>query len=419
MQIVMQMESTKKPTLRFYLDTRTAKCDGKYPVKLQATFNRISRLYGTNIDLSKLDWDKINGKNVRGDLLEIKDSLADILSAANAVVKTIVPFSFDEFKKKFFGGNNDSKNKVNSIPNFFELADEIIKTKNLGTAKDYTNVINQFKKFRPKLTFNNFPPDIMSQFHEWLLKNGKSISTASSYEGTIRVVINEAIKRKYLKAESILLGKQRGGHIIPKTERNVTVPPKEELKKFINYRPISGTNEELGYDFFMWSYLGSGMNLKDILLIEKKDIVDGVLYYTRAKTKNTTQITNDKITVPLLDNHFDIIKKYAQDGSKSARFLFPFITEDMDDARIDTKIQTIGVKIRKGIRKICKDLELTYPFKFETAKDCFVTGLIRRNKSPMEIQQMIGHKTPDMINHYVAKFDVESKRKAQQSLLDL
>jgi integrase/recombinase XerD len=82
-------------------DTRREKKDNKYPVKLRVTYNREAKYYPTNIDLTKDEFKNVGDKKTIDALLEVKADINEMGTNANAIIKTLRPFSFAGFEKKF------------------------------------------------------------------------------------------------------------------------------------------------------------------------------------------------------------------------------------------------------------------------------------------------------------------------------
>ena len=65
-----------KPTTAIVLDTRRAKSNERYPVKLRVTYLRKQKYYSTGIDLSEGDYQKTISVKPRGKFKELKLKLS-------------------------------------------------------------------------------------------------------------------------------------------------------------------------------------------------------------------------------------------------------------------------------------------------------------------------------------------------------
>lgn len=93
----------RKPTANLFLDSRKAKKDGKYPVKLTIYNSPDKKRYSTGFDLTKQEWEKIHSDRLRDDnLKEIKMKLNSYKEKAQGTLNNIKPFSFYGFEEQFF-----------------------------------------------------------------------------------------------------------------------------------------------------------------------------------------------------------------------------------------------------------------------------------------------------------------------------
>ena len=99
----MQMENLV--SISIYLDTRRAKANGSYPVKLRVftTQPRKQMLYSIPFEYSKEDFKKVwSNKRINKDFKNDNIRINSIRQKAVDVAKDIQPFSFERFEKLLF-----------------------------------------------------------------------------------------------------------------------------------------------------------------------------------------------------------------------------------------------------------------------------------------------------------------------------
>ena len=87
-------------TLKLILDTRYEKKSGRYPVKLNVTFQRKPRPYQTIYDLTVEEWEKLDASRVSDSLQMIRKKLEQIETQAKDFISKMDSFSFEEFEKR-------------------------------------------------------------------------------------------------------------------------------------------------------------------------------------------------------------------------------------------------------------------------------------------------------------------------------
>lgn len=101
------------------LDTRRAKRQNKYPIKLRINHLRVTNYYPTVYGLSEEDYQKLSATRVSQELQDIRDKLKKSERDAASLVARLQPFSFDVFERKFVLGNalyRQKRMKVLAVP---------------------------------------------------------------------------------------------------------------------------------------------------------------------------------------------------------------------------------------------------------------------------------------------------------------
>ena len=96
-----------------------------------------------------------------------------------------------------------------------------------------------------------------------MLSNDKSVTSVGIYLRTLRVVFNNAIDDKDISNNIYPFGKKK--YQIPTSKKVKKALNREQLKSLFNSKPKTKEQEE-AKDFWFFSYMSYGMNLKDALL---------------------------------------------------------------------------------------------------------------------------------------------------------
>ena len=92
------------------LDTRRAKNDGTYPVKLRITYERKRVYYPTGENLSQEDFDKAMGERPRAEHKDRSIQFAAMESRAVEIIQSMATFSFKSFDELY--GNTKRPNRT-------------------------------------------------------------------------------------------------------------------------------------------------------------------------------------------------------------------------------------------------------------------------------------------------------------------
>lgn len=403
------------PTLKMSLDTRRKKETGVYPVKLQITFQRETKRYSTGIDLSKEQFEyTLNPSNNKGlfeaklkrELNEIQVKLNGMLARAIEISNKLVDFSFYQFDKKF----NQKKLANTDVYQYYETAIQRFKDKNrFGTASNYQSSLTSLKLFKPQLTFREITINFLEEYEAWFLGKGKSISTVGIYLRPLRAIINEAIEDGIISKENNYpFGKRR--YQIPASKNIKKALTLEEIGRYFKYDALPGTWFDKARDFFIFSYMGNGINMKDIALLKNKDLQGDYIRFTRAKTMHTNRVSSSQISICIVPEMRLIIEKWRSDNRNPESYLFQILEIGMSIERQGEIIKLFTRNVNTYLKLISKTIGIEKPVTTYFARHSFATVLRRSGASTEMISESLGHTSIKTTASYLDSFE-DDKRK--------
>ena len=345
---------------------------------------------------------------------EIKIQLNFLELKAKSIVHSLPNFSFEAFVREFY---NTSYKKVETLEGLYKsIIDEKMKNGNIGTAGSYQSCIRIMKLYKPNVSFIDLTPDFLKKFQNYMLGNNRSITTVGIYFRTLRAVINVAIQKKILHQDFYPFG--RGKFIIPKSANPKRSLTNNEIQDFFNYVPKTNLSmEDRAKDFWILSYLCNGMNLKDILLLKKKDIKGEFLYFVREKTKNSSS-NPEFVEVPLLVEAERIINKWRCSDLNNL-YLFPFIKPEMTAINIFKTVQQFIKLTNKYTKLIGTSLGLPYILTTYWARHSFSKAMADSGQPIMYISKCLNHKKITTTQNYLNSFaDYAGHDIARKALLN-
>ena len=302
----MQILKTMYPNYKTVLDLRRPKKSGLYPVKIRVTLNRVQKYYPIGIDLSEVDFDRIQNSSVRKDLRVLKDKITHWENKAKNIIHQLDPFSFDEFRSLLF-------KEIVAIPDVYVLLDkrieDLISEGRVSTSRVYRDTRNSLMKFKSKLNIKDVTPEFLKKYEAWMISKGKSVTTIGIYLRHLRSIYNQAVDAGIIDNKYYPFGKNRYQIKAPRNiKKALTI---EQVKSIIDYEVEEGTNQQLAKDMWLLSYYCNGMNVKDILSLKFKNIQDDSIQFERIKTSTTNQ--NPKpIVVSLIPEAKAIIQRWKK-----------------------------------------------------------------------------------------------------------
>ena len=412
-----------KPTIAIIHDTRRSKSTGLYPIKLRITFARVQRFYQIGVDASKADYTLIQDTNAiksvassteKRRLNELKLKCDAIVVKASSIAEKLDDFTFRAFERSFF------RNEL-SIEDVYSYYDDIIKqiTKEgrIGTASNYQSSLSSLKLFKPKLSFRDVTVDFLKEYEKWLLGKGKSITTVGVYLRPLRAVLNQAISDAIISRESHYpFGKRK--YQIPSSKNIKKALQPSELKKIYDYKPLIGTWWAKARDFFIFSYLCNGINMKDILQLQYSNIDGDYIRFTRAKTLHTNRANSGLISIYMTEEVKAIIERWHNPSKEPEDYLFPFLKKHLPPEKEQATIKQFTRMINTYLKLIVDELGIDKHVTTYHARHSFATMLKRNGTSTELISESLGHSNLKTTASYLDSFDDETKKQLQTKLLN-
>lgn len=413
-----------KPLIKILLDTRRPKNNSEtYPVKLRVTFIKEQRLYSVDLYMTKEEFSLVQNpctinKNedpkFKRQLKEWKLKCDSVLVKANKICDDLPDFTFRLFESKFFQ-NKQSGTDVYLC--YAETINRLRKNGKIGTANNYQCSMNSLRAFSAKLSFRDVDVEFLKGYETWLLSNGKSISTVGIYLRPLRAIINEAISEgKISKETHYPFGKRK--YQIPAANNIKKALTLEEIGKLFHYEGIPGTWWQKARDFFIFSYLCNGINVKDIALLKYKNLDGDFITFTRAKTQHTNRTSSTPISIFLCAEARSIIERWKNVKGCSEDFLFPILEKDNTSERELRLIQQFTKMVNRYIRDIAKEVRIEKPISTYYARHSFATILRRSGASTEFIGESLGHTSTKTTASYLDSFENDTKKEWAKKLTE-
>jgi len=393
----------QKVTVSFYLEKTKPNNEGKCLIKMVVYCNPNKKRFSTNCHVTEQEWEKLNGSNLRdSNLKTIKNNLNAKQAKAEKAIENIVPFSFVAFEEAYFSNTVAKKNT--SLQHWFD--DYITKLHakgSVGTAIAYRTTINSLNLFKKNLHLQDITTALLEQYEAHLLSSNKSNTTISIYVRQLRAIINQAIKAGVFPQERYPFKKYE----IPSGQNVKKALSTADLKKLLNYKPKL-VDQKKAIDFWILSYLCSGINFADIIELKPSNINGNYLHFIRAKTKNTKKKDLRPIKVGLHPRAITIINK-RKNKDDSNPYLFPILEPGLKPITVKHRCQRFIKWVNKRMEAIRIDLKIEQKIGTYAARHSFSTVMKRQGVSTEFIKESLGHSSVAVTENYLDSFDDDVK----------
>ena len=407
---VSNIKNMNKASALVVLDSRRPNREGKYPLKLRITYNRVRKYYGIGLHSTDSDFIRVReGKRLSIEDRSFRTTIQNIEEKAQLLIQEIQVFTFEIFEKRF---NGNEKARTNILEAYNEIISELISNEQLSTAANYQCAINSLVNFKGNVQFLDITPEYLKSYEKWMNSNKKSPTTISMYLRTLRTIFNKAIHNQIIPQSCYPFGRY-----------NYTVPAGRNIKKALLLKDISliykfqppTEMQAIAKDYWIFSYLCNGMNLKDIALLTWDSIENGTLNFERAKTANTKQI-KEHIRIPLTKEALRIIKKRSNNKKSPDEYIFPVLKSIMTPSEKKRAIQQCIQNINKNMKKIAAQLGIEANITTYTARHSFATVLMKSGASTEMIGEALGHSDVKTTKRYLGSFEDATKQEIYKAL---
>lgn len=368
-------------TFKAVIREKQTRCDGKVNIKIRLTHKGKAVYLSTNQYILPKDFDNKSGT--------VKTSHPNA-NYLNPVIHTKIS-EMERIVLKKYEDNleyinvytiKDALKKIINTTSFLDYADRIIselrENGKDGNADIYTLARKSFAEYLGhNITFPEINYQLLTSYHNWMIREKKSLNTQSLYLRTIRAIYNRALDEEIVTYDMYPFRKFK----IPKPQ-----PTKRNLPPFLISRiancELKGA-EEKARDVFMLSFYLIGINLADLYNMKRDQLFADRIEYTRQKT-------HQNISVKVHPEAMDLIEKYKAKG----KYLFTF-NSDYSDRK------TFNKQINKYLKNVARRLGITKPLSVYYARHSWATIAVSLGYSQDAIAFALGHKSSTVTSGYI------------------
>ena len=216
-------------------------------------------------------------------------------------------------------------------------------------SRSYNSTRSSLSKFlnEQDIQINSIDKHFVTQYSDWLKKNGVIDSTQSFYLRTLRAILNRA-KEDGIETKDDDMFKGINTRVkFSENKRPLATISREILNKIQKLKFQDNPEVEVARDMFMFAFYCRGMELTDVMNLTYLNIQGDILTYNRRGVGRPRVVTLDKLAIY-------IIKKYRN----TSGYIFP-----IKETYKGNQQYSVNERVRRYIKDIGKDVgfpELTF-----------------------------------------------------------
>ncbi len=427
----------KLTSFAIVLDTRfSRKDDNRHPLKIRITRNRVQKYYSLSkwytpreyvqmrypelqfSDDKLKDFDFLSDKLkelIKNDKSKITPKLKKQLKTdniwltskieiANEILKKYPNISLQDFEAKMFKneGSEDAYEGMKAI------ADKLRSEGRIKYAISFESAISSIKNEtgKNKLPYHQIDVGFLQSYEKKMIETGHSYTTIGFYVRNLRVAYNYAIDNKSVDREFYPFGKASNRKYEVPTGKNIKKAlVLDDIQKLMTFQLPDKSNLSKGRDYWIFSYLCNGLNIKDMASLKYENINTNTITFIRSKIARTTRKNPKIIVVPYTNELKEIINKWGNKPKKPKDYIFPILQKGMTPEEIVVRVASTVDFINNNIKSVAKLAGVNKKTITSTARHSWATVLKRAGASIYEISEGMGHRDVATTEHYLDSFE--------------
>jgi integrase len=261
---------------------------------------------------------------------------------------------------------------------------------------------------RDELIFKEISPAFLERFDAYLRAAGCKTNTVSVYLRNIRALLNDAIDDDLIRQDIYPFRKFRiRQESTPKRSLSV-----DELRRLYAFRHEYDGIERFhawALDVFFLSFYMIGANLKDLLYMERANMINGRMYYYRAKTSRLYSV----LVLPEAD---EIIKRYQ--GKKYVLDVIERKRMAMGDRKSGEDLhKDVTGYLNRRLKEVAAMVGISVRVSSYYARHSWATIASSLNVQRDVIAHALGHGTNTVTDIYI-DFEMDKVDEANRKVVD-
>lgn len=334
-------------------------------------------------------------------LLAIKESLKDGFSRLKAIISHLdgkgTPFTADDVVTAY-----NAPVTVTGVVSFTrKLIDDMRKIGKRSTANRFEVSLKSLLRYTEghEVAWSEFTSTFVLGYEEFMMRRGLCRNSTSCYMRSLRSVVNRAIEQDYEVPRNPFKHVYMG---VDKTVKRAV--PLATVCKLRDMNLVGYPSLDFARNVFMFAFYTRGMSFVDIAFLKKSDVSNGVITYSRRKTRQQLQVRIEPATRKIIDSF----------GKNESDYLLPILSDGED---VELQYVNAYNRVNRNIQKIGKMLGLETKLTLYVARHAWASIAHSNNVSISTISKAMGHDSENTTLIYLQSLDTSSVDKANSDII--
>lgn len=380
-------------------------------VFFQIMHQRQVRQIYTSLHVGDDEWDDHDELVIipPGACLERQKYLASVMESLNACRKKLLAIisDFDRNSAPYSAQDvamaYNSPTAVKGLVSFTRrLIEDMKRISKMATVKRFEVTLNSLLRYTEgrEVAWPDLTSTFILGFEEFLMKRGLCRNSSSFYMRNLRAIVNRAAEQDYDVPRNPFK------HVYMGVDKTVKRAVSLDAIRMIRDVELTGhPSLDFARKVFMFAFYTRGMSFVDIAFLKKSDLHNGVITYSRRKTRQQLVVRIEPETRKIIDSF----------GKSDNAFLLPIITGETSNA--EQQYANAYFRINRNIQKVGAMLGLDTKLTLYVARHAWASIAQANHVSLSTISKAMGHDSEKTTVIYLQSLDTSSVDKANSDII--
>lgn len=387
----------------------TVKCkDGT--LYFQIIHMRQVRQIYTDLHVSNNEWDAEEAKVIipsgttperAGYLSSVKASIKELCSKLSSILQQFdrkgLPYMVDDVVKIY----NTPAAIVGLVSFTRKLIDDMRKIGKRAAVKRFGTTLNSLLGYTDgdEVSWSDLTSIFILGFEGYLMKRGLCRNSTSFYMRNLRAIVNRAAEHDFEVPHNAFK------HVYMGVDKTVKRAVNIDIIRKIRDIDLSGRPAlDFARKVFIFAFYMRGMSFVDVAFLKKSDLHNGVITYSRRKTRQQLMVRIEPETKKLIESF----------GKNDTGYLLPIIKEGGDAER---EYENAYYRINRNLQKVGKMIGLEKKLTLYVARHAWASIALANHVAVSTISKAMGHDSEKTTIIYLQSLDTSLVDNANSDII--
>lgn len=283
-----------------------------------------------------------------------------------------------------------------------KLIEDLNKIGKKATVKRFDTTLNSLLRYTDgyEVAWNELTSTFILGFEVFLIKRGLCRNSTSFYMRNLRAIVNRATEQDFEVPRNPFK------HVYLGVDKTLKRAVSLDVVRQIRDIDLSGhPSLDFARKVFMFAFYTRGMSFVDIAFLKKSDLNNGIITYSRRKTRQQLMVRVEPETWKLIDSF----------GENKTAFLLPILNDGVADTQ--QQYENAYFRINRNLQKVGRILGLETKLTLYVARHAWASIAHSNHVALSTISKAMGHNSEKTTIIYLQSLDTASVDKANSDII--